>query len=250
MISQKSFTKEWIMGIREKSFGKDAIIIEKMIMALTLVENLRVAGMNFVFKGGTALTLMLKTPLRFSIDIDIILPHNQLLENCFQEVLHIGVFKKYQEDLRDSVVPIRHFKFYFDSIIEGKESSILLDILFEENPYAYLQEIPIASSFLVLDGEAINAFCPTYECLLGDKLTAFAPHTTGIQFKKNKEIEMAKQLFDVAALFDLIEDASVTRKTYLEVVRKELSYRRLEDKTHIDVLLDTFKTSCMIGMRG
>ena len=38
-----------------------------MIMALTLVENLRLGGLDFIFKGGTSLLLLLGTPQRFSM---------------------------------------------------------------------------------------------------------------------------------------------------------------------------------------
>jgi hypothetical protein len=41
MISSKTRTSEWIMGIREQLRGKDPILIEKMIMAMALVEDLR-----------------------------------------------------------------------------------------------------------------------------------------------------------------------------------------------------------------
>jgi len=67
MISSQSRTKEWVMGVRETSPGRDPILIEKMSMALTLVENLRLGGLNFIFKGGTSLILLLGTPQRFSI---------------------------------------------------------------------------------------------------------------------------------------------------------------------------------------
>ncbi len=42
--------------------------------------------------------------------------------------------------------------------------------------------------------------------MLGDKLTAFAPNTTGIRhFKGDKDcsMEIIKQLFDIASLFDV-----------------------------------------------
>ena len=42
MISSQSRTAEWIMGIRGTSrIPTDPILIEKMILALTLLENLR-----------------------------------------------------------------------------------------------------------------------------------------------------------------------------------------------------------------
>ena len=73
MISSRSYSQEWIMGIRETAFGRDPILIEKMIMALTLLENLRNSGLDFVFKGGTSLILLFKMLRRFSIAIDILL---------------------------------------------------------------------------------------------------------------------------------------------------------------------------------
>ncbi|MFA6681104.1 MAG: hypothetical protein WCS35_03650, partial [Sphaerochaeta sp.] len=43
---------------------------------------------------------------------------------------------------------------------------------------------------------------PSVNCILGDKLTAFAPHTTGIPFGVDKELEIIKQLYDVSVLVD------------------------------------------------
>ena len=54
MISTQSRTSEWIMGIRKESRGSDPILIEKMIMAMTLVEELQLSGLDFIFKGGTS----------------------------------------------------------------------------------------------------------------------------------------------------------------------------------------------------
>jgi predicted nucleotidyltransferase component of viral defense system len=135
MISKYSHSQEWIMRVRETAFGKDPILIEKMIMALTLLENLRASGLDFVFKGGTALILLFKTPHRFSIDIDILLPDEQNLERHFQRVTEQGVFHRYEENRRAGELPKAHYKFFFHSVIQNKESQVLLDILFEQNPY-------------------------------------------------------------------------------------------------------------------
>ncbi len=43
-----------------------------MIHALSLVEQLSSQGLDFVFKGGTSLILLLDDAGRFSIDIDIV----------------------------------------------------------------------------------------------------------------------------------------------------------------------------------
>lgn len=250
MISNQSRTKEWIMGIREVSPGKDPILIEKMIMALTLVENLKLVELDFIFKGGTSLLLLLNSPRRFSIDIDIILQDGTILDNSFKDVVRQGIFTRIEENIRSGQLPKRHYKFYFQSVIQEKESHILLDVLIVKNPYPTLNAIAIQSSLVVSEGLATKIVCPSKECLLGDKLTAFAPHTTGIPYGKGKDLEIAKQLFDVAILFDDIEDLNIVRTTFHNIASQELAYRGMKDITINDVLLDSFHTSVLIGTRG
>ncbi len=48
-----------------------------IIYALHPLEQLKVYGLDFVFKGGTRLVLLLEQDNRFSIDIDIICKVNQ-----------------------------------------------------------------------------------------------------------------------------------------------------------------------------
>lgn len=250
MISSRSYSQEWIMGIRETAFGRDPILIEKMIMALTLLENLCNSGLDFVFKGGTSLILLLKTPRRFSIDIDILLQDESNLESCFQNIIQQGIFHRYEENRRAGELPKAHYKFFFQSVIQNKESQILLDILFEKNPYPTLVELCLETPLLAVEGDAVKVICPAAECLLGDKLTAFAPHTTGIQYGLGKELEIAKQLFDIGILFDVAGDVRLISATFDAIAIQELVYRNLNELTNFDVLRDAFDTACLIGLRG
>ena len=196
MISAQSRTKDWIMNIRGTSrTPTDPILIEKMILALVLLENLRISGLDFIFKGGTSMLLVMGAPMRFSIDLDIVMETDLGLEKALQSVLQQGVFHRVEEDERTSQIPKQHYKFYFHSAIENKESSILVDILFEENPYPACLMVSIQSDLVVTEGENPQIKCPSSECLLGDKLTAFAPRTTGILYGKNKELEIIKPTF-------------------------------------------------------
>jgi hypothetical protein len=249
MISPQSYTREWILKIRETSPGRDPILIEKMILALSLVEQLQQSGLNFIFKGGTSLLLLLGKPNRFSIDIDIVLDRERPLISFFGTVLKNGVFHRYEQDDRESNVPKHHYKFFFNSIIQEKESQILLDILFETNAYPRLQSIPIETPLLACEGDPITVTCPAIECLLGDKLTAFAPHTTGILYGKDKELEIIKQLFDVSRLFDAAQNIPLVKTTFLLFAKQELGYRHLDQLSSDDVLQDAFKTACLIGVR-
>ncbi|PIV27479.1 MAG: hypothetical protein COS37_02725 [Anaerolineae bacterium CG03_land_8_20_14_0_80_58_20] len=250
MISNQSRTPEWIMGIREASRGRDPILIEKMIMALTLVEELELSGLDFIFKGGSSLLLLLGTPQRFSIDIDILMVEKTNPDEYFQAVMQKGVFHRYEENRRAGELPKQHYKFFFDSGIESKESHILLDVLFEDNPYLRLQEINLESPLLSTEGKSTKVTCPTVEGLLGDKLTAFAPHTTGILLGAGRELEIAKQLFDIGILFDAAADLKLVGRVFENVASTQLAYRGLGKLTPADVLKDAFDTACIIGMRG
>ena len=73
MISKSCYSKEWILEKRKELPKKNPELIEKVIMALTLLEKLKLSGLDFTFKGGTSLILLLKSAHRFSIDIDIII---------------------------------------------------------------------------------------------------------------------------------------------------------------------------------
>ena len=88
-------------------------------------------------------------------------------------------------------------------------SFILLDVLYEECHYRKSNMIDIASPFIKLEGEPLKVVVPSVEDILGDKLVAFAPETTGIPYYKNDKLstlEIIKQLYDVGRLFDRMQD--------------------------------------------
>ena len=250
MILPESHSKNWIMEVRKKTPRMDPILIEKMIMAFMLVENLALSELNFVFKGGTALALILGKLHRFSIDIDILLNKDQLYEDRFDKITKSGQFYRYEEHKRKRDLPKKHYKFFYQSVIEEKESHILLDVLFEENVYPRLTQVEIISPILSVGEEITTITCPTKEGLLGDKLTAFAPHTTGIPYGSGKQLEMIKQLFDIALLFDAVDHLDMVSKAHQAVALLELNYRGLGHCTPNDVLEDTLNTALLIGVRG
>jgi hypothetical protein len=94
---------------------------------------------------------------------------------------------------------------------------------------------------------------PSKADMLGDKLTAFAPNTTGIPyFKGDKDcsMEIIKQLFDIASLFDVTTDLRVVAETFRKFASVELQYRGLDPENITLVLDDIFQTSLCICLRG
>ena len=124
---------------------------------------------------------------------------------------------------------------------------ILLDIVFDENHYSKLISKPIKNELLITREPYIEVSIPSPDCLMGDKLTAFAPHTTGIHFGEDKELEIIKQLYDVACLFEVVDSFEDVYKSYMATVKAEVAFRGL-DATVDGVLNDTIEAAlCVVG---
>ena len=194
MIDKKTLEIDWINEVSAKNRKADKILIEKVIRVLFLLEGLARIGLDFVFKGGTALMLLMDSSKRLSIDIDIILPKEPAeLEKLFEEIIAKQFFTRFKLQQRSSESKIKkaHYKFFYKPVHKtlSEEEYVLLDILFEKANYQNIIKVPISSKFIKSTGENLNVSVPSREDILGDKLTAFAPNTTGIPyFKKDNSM--------------------------------------------------------------
>lgn len=253
MINQETHTIDWILNLKNK-LGKrvDPKLIEKVIWALTLLEQLQLKGLNFTFKGGTALLLATEKPKRFSIDIDIITEHSEKeIINVLQKIVEEKIFLNWEDDnnrKHTPDAPIGHFKTYYKSVVDGNIEPILLDLLYTPNPYPKVRKLPIKHPWLSTSKEEVIITMPTFDAILGDKLTAFAPKTTGILYSKNRPVEIIKQLYDIAFLFDNIANVEIVRSSYNKVVQEEIGFRKL-DITAKEVLEDTWQASYTLAER-
>ncbi len=256
MISKKTLTKEWLEAISKRNNKADKILIEKVIRSLLLLEGLAESKLSFVFKGGTALMLMFGSTRRLSIDIDIIVPDKRDLNSIFESIVKTKWFTRYSEHERvtRSEIPKVHYKFFYTPVhgTSDTEQYILLDILFDKTNYQNPVEINVDSSFAEQEGAPAIVSVPSFDDILGDKLTAFAPNTTGIPYQKSGHshtMEIIKQLYDIGYLFDSAEDLSVISKTFNEYVIVESGYRGVSS-TSKEVTDDIFQTSLLLATRG
>lgn len=92
---------------------------------------------------------------------------------------------------------------------------------------------------------------PDFNNILGDKLTAFAPNTTGIPYRKgNKEMgmEIIKQMYDISCLCDKADNPEVVSAVFASFAETELAYR--ENKNSIEnVLDDIIETALSVCLR-
>lgn len=258
MIDREKITADWIKKVAKENNNADKILIEKVIFAFLLLEGLVKQKLHFVFKGGTALMLHLNSSKRLSIDIDIIIPGNpdNLDELLDTAAIKQGFLRKEMHSRKiTSKIKKAHYKFYYTPLhnTNKTEDYVLLDILFEEIQYKNITDLPVRSSFLPETDTPIIVRSASLEDLTGDKLTAFAPNTTGIPYFRGSDsmsMEIIKQLFDLGNLFDKAEDIDTIKSTFKKFVKSELAYRNLDDLSYNDVLEDIYQTSLCIVTRG
>lgn len=254
MIANQCFTKEWVTRKRGEMGGIDPALLEKSIHAFALLCALGESSVPFVFKGGTSMILLLKEFRRLSIDIDIVTSMPRIeYELNLADIGRKSPFLGYEQDDRgERGLPHRtHFKFFYDSAISKRRDYVLLDILEETNFYPKTEINPVKASFIELK-KPIKVRMPIIDCLLGDKLTAFAPNTIGIHYAQRSSMQIIKQLFDVGELFNAAEDFVLVRKSYKALSEAEIRYRGGK-YTQEQAIEDTFRTGIMIcglGLRG
>ena len=250
MITRENYSIEHIMDLHESS-KRDPILIERVLFAFGLLETLRRVELPFIFKGGTSLLLLLDKTMRLSTDIDIIVEPGTEVDAYLEKAAKIFPFKTYEEQIRKGKNSIekRHFKFQFDSPRTEEPVEITLDILFESSKYANTLDKNIDCGLLLTEPEYLQVKVPDINSILADKLTAFAPHTTGVLIGTGKDLEIMKQMFDVYSLICVFDNFNAVYKTYYRIVEDEIAYRGIE-VTAKDVLMDTYQAAICIASRG
>ena len=99
MITKDNYSEE---HIRELQSGtrRDPVIIERALFAFGLLEALAQVGMEFTFKGGTSLILLLSKPKRLSTDIDIVVKPGTDVDEYIRRASIIFPFKDGGEQFR------------------------------------------------------------------------------------------------------------------------------------------------------
>lgn len=258
MINKECFTTEWITRKSIELKYNDKNLIEKVIRAFSLLEMLAASGCPFHFKGGTSLMLILGDGShRLSIDVDIMCPPGTNIEDYLRDYAQSGFleYKIVERKQAGKDVPKSHSKFFYQVAFKGQSeatSFILLDVLYEDCHYHKTNTIDIVSPFIKVDGEPQKVNVPSVEDILGDKLTAFAPETTGIPYyKKDKltTLEVIKQLYDVGRLFNKMQDLKITSESFKAIADVELGYRNLGHDLS-QIYQDIRQTALNISTRG
>ncbi|MCX6132620.1 MAG: nucleotidyl transferase AbiEii/AbiGii toxin family protein [Ignavibacteriales bacterium] len=249
MIDETCFSKEWISNLRKQYPQASPQILEKTLYAFEALGVLSRLEHPFVFKGGTALILLLPEVRRLSIDVDIV---GDIPLNTLSNAVRGTRFTSVKEDIRAGKVPATHVKLFYESIFVPSVNYVLIDMLRDSHSYAHLQKTYLQRNELFHAKERLQVTVPALDDILGDKLTAYAPNTTGVLYESGKALEIVKQLFDIG---ELVHNASFPNdilSTFERVRSQQNTYRNTSFTTD-DVLDDIIATSqliCRIDLKG
>lgn len=200
--------------------------------------------------------LMQGSTKRLSIDIDIIIPDKVELDDIFETIVKDKGFTRFELQERKAISNIEkaHYKFHYVPAHKTAQAEeyVLLYILFEKPQYQQINSIDIDSTFVFQKGSPMQVQVPGFDDILGDKLTAFAPNTTGIPYEKggqSRAMEIIKQLYDIGNIFIDVKNPSITTTTFHAFAKPELGYRNISGETNI-VLDDIIDTSLTVSTRG
>ena len=253
--NDKYFTKENF----EKNKGHaPAYLSELVVYCLELVSQLSHHNLQYRFKGGNSLLVMLENPQRFSIDVDIATKSNkeELIKLVDTITNENEFFTKYEirQHKTKPWLPMISFKLYFNSFYQDEENAyIMLDAILENAPYAGIKK-QVRCLDMYQSNELVEV--PTIEGLIADKLLTIGPSTLGIPLGKNKEGHRLKHVFDISLLskHELnIEQVKVDLKNCIQqengVQRKNLSQKEIFDDT-IDFCSQALKYDRIPALEG
>jgi hypothetical protein len=261
MIDVKTFTEEWLLDTNTRlcwnRSENQLKYMEKAVVALYLLEQLQLHGLDFIFKGGSEMLLLLDRVRRLSVDIDIVIEHDGSgMPAIFDAICNeTDMFYRWEQQVRsgDAKSKTDHYRFYYKPFAGDTvhEFYILLDVYRAPGLYTSTVEKPIACDLLTTSGEVVTVKMLSPECLIADKLSAFAPTTIGIPMdaepgKRPKRVEVLKQLFDIGLIFDIDSDLDLIHKTYINVAKVELANEGLA-LTYKDTLADSLEYAYIIG---
>lgn len=256
MLSKINFSPTHMEELQRRYLKVSLGVFEMTMYAFGLLERLAQSKLDFVFKGGTSLMLLLPEPRRVSTDIDILVKPGTRLDDRIKDIQHQFPLLRVSRESDDSKngVRIAHYAFSCPPLY-GRRATVLLDVYFGSNPYRLTHRF-LANSLLINEGLPLEIQLPTVDSLLGDKLTSFAPRTIGVHpfatsfgAPCDKRLQIIKQLYDINALAEAMVSFAEVGKAYHSVAASERKLRGLEG-TERDFIRDSFSSALSILTLG
>jgi hypothetical protein len=226
--SPGNFTHAHVESLFSEGHVSSKANLEKAIFALEYVAQLQDAGLDYVFKGGSAVQILLGDRWnRLSVDVDICTDASEEeLRETLEVVKHrFGGRGFTYSARRDEILgPVPFFSFRVTTPpITGHGRVILLDAMGLKPRFATMAT-PIRSFYYDSDATVTT---PTVGAMLGDKLTTIGPTTVGRAMRDSRNgLEYAKHFYDISFLSQAEPDPEECIDAYSESVEIQSRIRR------------------------
>jgi hypothetical protein len=219
-----------------------AHLCELVVHCLELVSQLSYRDLEYRFKGGNSLLVLLQDPQRFSIDVDIVTVETKerLTEIVADIADRCDVFQRWEARAPKTKpwLPMISFKVFFESVYQPPEDAfVMLDCVLQPAPYG--GEMRSVRCAAIYESD-LQVEVPTVSGLVGDKLLTLGPATLGIPLGRGKEAHRLKPVFDVAMLARQGYDVALVRESISGCMDQE---NRIQGQAHgfLEVADDTRK---------
>jgi len=233
---EKYFKKEFILKQVDERKGITQDLYERALNGLEYLSQLRNMGFNPIFKGGSAVQLLIPEDIqRLSIDIDLSINSKEkdiilVLEQIYNRFnKNIYKFEKVGEPFPGIIL----YNLTIPSYFSETPSRIQLDFHLHEPNYT-TQQTRIKS---FLYESEFDVRTPTINALIGDKLTVLGPETIGKTMTKNP-VQIAKQIYDIFVLLNHSTNFKEIFESYYDVYEFEKENRKKPDLTFKEVIND------------
>lgn len=219
------FSKEHILGNR---FHTSAVLTEQALHCLELVSELSDVGLEYQFKGGNSLLLILDHPQRFSIDVDIATSASpEKVEAILTGAIErFGIFTRWKKRQHKTKpwIALSSYYCYYNSVVSGEEdANIMLDVQLHTSPYRCERKKVVCGTIYKSDS---SVTLPLPSSIIGDKLLTLGPETLGIPVGKGKEAQRLKHAFDVSRLLDMKPSLAGIRESLGQCLEFENSLQK------------------------
>ncbi len=221
--------------IERKGLSRD--LYERALNGLEYLAQLRSMGLDPIFKGGSAVQLLIPDNLqRLSIDIDLITDKSETeLTSVLRKIKEKFNKKIYSFERVGLDLPSHLILYNLDipSLFSDKSSIIQLDFLLH-NPNYKIQRTPLKT---FLYESKYDVWTPTIDALIGDKLTVLGPNTIGKPMTENP-LNFAKQIYDISALLEFSKNFEEIYDAYFKIFKFEKKSRDLKKMSFNDAVDD------------
>ncbi|MFP4015135.1 MAG: nucleotidyl transferase AbiEii/AbiGii toxin family protein [Chitinispirillaceae bacterium] len=231
------FSKE---NIEKCRLNASTVLAEQAVHCLELVAELVECGLNFQFKGGNSLLLILEEPKRFSIDVDI--ASDQSREEI-EEVLNkltaqFCVFTRWERRQHKTKpwLPLSSYYFFYKSQFDlSPDTNIMLDVQMRRSDYRTEFKKVVCGN---LYRSSVECELPLPSSIISDKLLTLGPSTLGIPLGKGKEAQRLKHVYDVSRLSRTLPDVKSMRESFTSCLRQENDLQKTDHSVQ-DIVKDT-----------